>query len=127
MRKSNLWYGAFSFLFFSLFVPAYTYAESQLEITFADLPVELQLVTLCESKAKQEARGPYGEIGMLQIHPKYHLARAKSLGYDLYSPNGNMAYGFLLYTENGLAPWKSSRGCWLKQLSYIQSFAPLSF
>ena len=69
-------------------------------------------MALCESGGRQSARGPYGEIGLLQIHPKYHLKRARSLGYDIYSGTGNMAYGMLLYQENGLRDWYATKHCW---------------
>src|SRR3990167_1913414 len=95
----------FSLLFF-MFSP--THAKST---TFYDLPIELQFVALCESGGKQSARGPFGEIGIMQIHPKYHLIRAKSLGFNIYNANDNMAYALILYTEHGLTPLNASKKC----------------
>lgn len=101
----KLCFGVSLFLFFM-----FSTAHAQ-ETTFFDLPIELQFVALCESGGKQSARGPFGEIGIMQIHPKYHLARAKSLGLNIYNANDNMAYALILYAEQGLKPWNASKKC----------------
>ena len=91
-------------------------------ITFQELPLQLQFVSICESGAKQYREngrlviGPFGEIGFLQIHP-IHFKEAKKLGYDIYDPNDNMAFGLLLYKKEGLKPWSASLKCY-KKLSY---------
>lgn len=91
-----------------------------LEMTFFELPIELQNIALCESRAKQEARGPYGEVGILQIHPKYHREKAERLGFNIFSAKGNMAYGYYLAITEGLSPWLASKKCWLPNiLAYL--------
>ena len=102
---------------FLLFSPVPLYA-----ITFQELPLQLQFVSIRESGAKQYREngrlviGPFGEIGFLQIHP-IHFKEAKKLGYDIYDPNDNMAFGLLLYKKEGLKPWSASLKCY-KKLSY---------
>lgn len=87
-------------------------AHAENPVTFNELPAALQRVALCESHARQSARGPYGEVGIFQIHPKYHLKSARALGLDIYNPNDNMAYALILFEKNGLKDWESSRACW---------------
>lgn len=86
-------------------------------VTFNSLPIELQHIAICESSGNQAARGPYGEIGIFQIHPKYHLKNAKQMGLDIFDPQDNMIYALYLYKKNGLRDWFSSRSCWKVALS----------
>ncbi len=50
----------------------------------------------------------------MQINEKYHLKRSQTLGYDIYTLTGNLAYAKRLYEEEGTKPWKASAPCWLK-------------
>lgn len=95
------------------------YAMIPLEMGFSELPGELQFVAICESNGRQEARGKAGEIGIMQIHPLYHAKRAKLFGFNIYEAKGNMAYGNLLYLENGLRDWLGSKKCWQKYLNNL--------
>lgn len=52
------------------------------------------------------------DIGVMQINEQFHAAKARSLGIDLYTLQGNLKYAALLYKEQGTAPWNSSEGCW---------------
>jgi hypothetical protein len=52
------------------------------------------------------------DIGMCQINTKYHLATAESLGYDIYTEEGNWGYAEYLFETQGSQPWSASRGCW---------------
>ena len=52
------------------------------------------------------------DIGIMQINEKYHASRAKALGLDLYTLEGNLAYAKVLYDEQGTTPWISSFDCW---------------
>ena len=88
-------------------------------ITFRELPIELQFIALCESGGRQSARGSYGEVGIMQLYPKYHLEPAKKLGFDIYNPNENMAYALSLYKQEGLTPWLSSSRCWSRQVAIV--------
>ena len=58
------------------------------------------------------------DVGLFQINEHYHLERAKKLGYDIYSVEGNMAYAKLLFNEEGPTPWSSSSPCWSKTTAY---------
>lgn len=52
------------------------------------------------------------DIGMCQINTKYHLETATSLGYDIYTADGNWGYAKYLYSTQGTNPWSASRSCW---------------
>lgn len=52
------------------------------------------------------------DIGMCQINTKYHLETATSLGYDIYTEEGNWGYAQYLYKNQGVSPWEASRSCW---------------
>ncbi len=56
------------------------------------------------------------DVGVMQINERYHLDRAKKLGYDIYSIEGNMAYAKFIYEKEGAAPWSASSKCWGKNL-----------
>lgn len=51
----------------------------------------------------------------MQINETYHLDQALSLGIDIYSLEGNMAYAKYLYDKKGSGPWVSSSKCWKKK------------
>ena len=92
------------------------------EITLAELPIELQMISICESGSRHEVKGKViksktGDIGIMQINLKAHKARAEQLGYDIYNGNGNMAYALLLFNENGLRDWQASAKCWKPKLA----------
>lgn len=105
-----------------LLAPLKSQAMIPLEMKFAGLPYELQVVSLCESGGRQfDSKGNLitsytQDHGFMQINEKAHGKTAKELGFDIYSDKGNMAYGYYLYLTEGLRPWKSSKGCWSKQL-----------
>lgn len=77
-------------------------------------------VARCESEYRQFAkdgsvlRGKQNpqDVGVLQINEKYHLAASKSLGYNIYTLEGNIDYGEYLYKHKGLKPWSWSSSCW---------------
>ncbi len=48
----------------------------------------------------------------MQINEHFHLDKALELGYDIYTIEGNLAYGKYLYYKEGTAPWVSSASCW---------------
>jgi len=52
------------------------------------------------------------DIGMCQINRRYHISKAKALGYDIYTREGNIRYANHLYERKGLQPWKWSKPCW---------------
>lgn len=95
--------------------------ESRVREYFSDLPIMAE-VARCESRYRQfEPDGTIfrgivnnQDVGALQINEYYHAKRAKKLGIDIRSLNGNLEYARLLYTEEGTKPWKSSAPCWMK-------------
>lgn len=112
-----------------VFLPLSVLAEEGMENTprsvkFIELPTALQQVALCESGAKHyDAKGriikshtkDYGIFQINHIHWDYALRQ----GYDVFSPNGNMAYALYLYRRNGLNDWLASRACWSKHVAYL--------
>ncbi len=88
---------------------------------FADTPL-LAKIAGCESHNRQvdtKGRLVRGEVnhydvGVMQINELYHADEAEKLGYDIYSLDGNAAFGRYLYEHQGSQPWSSSRGCWGK-------------
>lgn len=54
----------------------------------------------------------YGiDVGEHQINTMFHLDRAKSLGIDIFSEEGNAKYARILFREQGGAPWVASYDC----------------
>lgn len=86
---------------------------------FADVP-DLVDVARCESRFRQfdkNGRVLRGEvnksdIGVMQINEYYHGEKAKELGLDIYTIEGNLSYARFLYDREGLTPWLSSSKCW---------------
>ena len=84
--------------------------EQMVREYFADIP-EMIPVAKCESSFRQfnddgsylVGHGLY--IGIFQIAEKIHAEYAKSLGMDIYTAEGNMAYARRLYESSGLKPW----------------------
>ena len=52
------------------------------------------------------------DIGIFQINEMYHLKNAISLGFDIYTPQGNVDYAIDLMSKEGFTPWKWSETCW---------------
>lgn len=88
---------------------------------FKETPI-LAEIARCESTYRQFSsagvplRGIVNgaDVGVMQINEKYHLARTKKLGIDIYTFEGNLQYGALLYKEQGTRPWNASKPCWGK-------------
>ncbi len=86
---------------------------------FADEPI-LADIAWCESRMRHLdkngdiLRGKVvpEDIGVMQINTRYHEKKAKELGIDLYSLNGNLAYARYLYEKEGTKPWMASSPCW---------------
>ncbi len=102
-------------------VPTNAGIEKKVRAYFSDLPIMAE-VSRCESHFRQydksgdTFRGIVNnkDVGVMQINEHYHLARAKKLGFDIYTVEGNLAYARLLYSEEGTDPWSSSSPCWDK-------------
>lgn len=52
------------------------------------------------------------DVGVMQINEFYHADNALHMGYDLYTPQGNLGYAKWLFERHGTEPWFYSRGCW---------------
>jgi hypothetical protein len=95
--------------------------ESVVREYFADIPLMAEIAK-CESRYRQfEKDGSVfrgivndKDVGLLQINEYYHLKRAKKLGIDVHTVDGNLEYARLLYEEEGSRPWNSSSPCWMK-------------
>lgn len=95
--------------------------ESKVRLFFADTPIMAEVIK-CESQFRQfnsdgsAFRGIVNnqDVGIAQVNEYYHAKRAKKLGIDIYTVDGNMAYAKLLYQEEGTDPWSSSAPCWKK-------------
>lgn len=95
--------------------------ESATREYFQDIPLMAE-IAWCESRFRQfdkngdTFRGVVNnkDVGVMQINEYYHLKRAKKLGIDIYTVEGNLKYGRLLYSEEGARPWNSSAPCWKK-------------
>ena len=93
---------------------------------FKDTPI-LAEIARCESTYRQftsngqllRGRVNGADVGVMQINEKYHLARSKKLGIDIYTLEGNLKYGALLYKEQGSQPWSASRPCWGKSTATL--------
>jgi hypothetical protein len=89
---------------------------------FSDIPL-LAKIAGCESHNRQlDANGDvirgevnHYDVGVMQINELYHADEAKALGYDIYTLDGNAAFGRYLYEhQGGSQPWSSSKPCWGK-------------
>lgn len=58
--------------------------------------------------------GGGADVGMCQINVDAHGAEASELGFDLYSPEGNIGFANWLFEREGSAPWYKSEPCWRK-------------
>ena len=86
---------------------------------FAETPI-LAEIARCESRFRQvnnDGTVLHGivnksDVGIMQVNEYYHGAKAKDLGFDLETVNGNLAYAKYLYDKEGGAPWSASASCW---------------
>lgn len=95
--------------------------QKYVEREFADTPILVDIAR-CESTFKQfdtngnVIRGRVNklDVGVMQINEKYHGDNAIKLGMNIYTLEGNVAYGKYLYSKYGAQPWISSSPCWAK-------------
>ena len=93
--------------------------EKYLREQYADTPILVEIAR-CESTFSQfdkdgkviRGRVNSKDVGVMQINEKYHLETAVTLGYDIHTIEGNVAYAKHLYSRQGAAPWKASSPCW---------------
>lgn len=92
--------------------------ETKVRNAFADAPLMAEIAR-CESRFRQFDSsgqpldgGSGGMIGLFQVNASVHQAYARSIGMDIYTADGNIAYARKLYQEEGTDPWLSSFSCW---------------
>lgn len=93
--------------------------EAEVRAAFSDVPAMIAIAR-CESKFTQFGKGGtalhggYGGkmVGIFQVYSDIHAVYAKSLGMDIYTTEGNIAYARYLYQTEGTKPWLSSFPCW---------------
>jgi len=95
--------------------------EAYLRKEYADTPILVDIAR-CESNFRQygengmivRGRVDRDDIGVMQINERYQGSTAKTLGLDIYTVLGNVAYAKHLYAEQGTKPWSASKPCWSK-------------
>ena len=88
-----------------------------------EIPLILQRIAIAESGGKQfNSDGtvimgiinPH-DIGKYQINELYWGEKAKELGYDIYTLEGNTSMALWIYQNYGTAPWNWSKSKWSNQ------------
>jgi hypothetical protein len=54
--------------------------------------------------------------GYMQINDYFHKDTMTKLGLDYYDQWDSLEYGFILLRDQGLSPWKASKGCWSSRI-----------
>lgn len=54
------------------------------------------------------------DFGNWQINDYFHKEDMDKLGLNIYNEWDSLEYGFILFKQQGLAPWSASRACWSK-------------
>ncbi len=105
------------------FNPKTVYAEKEVQVPlkFEDMPL---LVKICnaESGGKQFltnghiVRGKVepSDLGFCQINETIWNDKARELGYDIYTEQGNKDMAIWIYLRQGSQPWSASRSMWSK-------------
>jgi hypothetical protein len=105
-------------------IAAYKAQIAYVKSYFKDDPILVD-VARCESAFRQFGkdgkviRGLVNpkDVGIMQINEEYHLAKSKSLGYDIYTVDGNLGYAKYMYENQGASPWLASSKCWSKSIA----------
>jgi len=98
--------------------------EQRVKEYFKDDPILVEIAR-CESQFRQfDANGNVlkgkinkGDLGLMQINKYYHAEKAKELGLNLRTIEGNLAYAKYLYEKEGVQPWISSSPCWKEAIN----------
>jgi soluble lytic murein transglycosylase-like protein len=92
--------------------------ETELDLFSKEYGVSEEMarkIIFCESSNNPYAVNKHtdvGEdIGYFQINTYYHQKKAKELGFDIFNPVDNLAYGFWLIKHEGTRHWSSSSAC----------------
>jgi len=106
-------------------MPEVQTVEEYVREYFIDAPL-LAEIARCESHFRQfdkdgsihRGRVNKSDLGIMQVNEYYHGEAAQTLGLDLYTIQGNVAYARYLYDKEGSTPWNSSKACWGKSATY---------
>ena len=75
----------------------------------------LNRIIWCESSGKENAvhknNNGTTDLGIFQVN-SIHIPEAQSMGLDLTTRAGNLAFAVTLIKKNGLRDWEFSRHCW---------------
>jgi hypothetical protein len=92
--------------------------EATVDAYFSATPVMIAIAK-CESRFRQFDSlgnpldgGSGGMIGVYQVNAAVHAPLAKSMGMDINTLIGNLAYANYLFQQEGTAPWLASSSCW---------------
>lgn len=104
------------------FNPEVVYAEKTVEVPVREFPPILEKICLAESGGKQfgangrvlRGRVNPSDIGYCQINEYIWNDKARELGYDIFTENGNRAMALWIFDHQGSDPWSSSRSSWSK-------------
>jgi hypothetical protein len=79
----------------------------------------LEAIIKCESRGNPNAvnlnRNGTRDWGVFQVND-VHRKRMSEMGLNIENPDHSYQFGLLLYKEQGVAPWFSSRHCWSKMV-----------
>lgn len=143
-RLQSLFVGVIIIIFSFLLVPTQLYAlqfsdiaagattndgiQALIQSYFPDNYAVMIAIAQCESGLREfksdgtVLRGGDGvALGVFQINEKSHAARAVSMGLDINTSNGNIAYAKYLYDHSGTDPWVTAYSCWNKSGAANQS------
>lgn len=101
--------------------------EADVRTAFADAPVMISIAR-CESKFTQFGKGGTAlhgglggkMVGIFQVYSDIHATYAASIGMDIYTTEGNLAYARHLYEREGTKPWLSSFPCWGNDVESVE-------
>lgn len=85
--------------------------EKRVREYFADVP-DMIAIARCESNFRQytDSGLPFrggAMVGVFQFYETLHASRARSLGFDITTLEGNLGYARKLYSESGTTPWRA--------------------
>lgn len=95
--------------------------ESYLREEYAGTPLLVDIAR-CESEFRQfdkngkiiRGRANTADVGVMQINEFYHADTARTMGIDIHTVEGNVAFAKYLYAKYGSSPWSASQPCWSK-------------
>jgi hypothetical protein len=82
-----------------------------------EVPIDktLEAIIKCESQGNPNAfnvnRNKSTDHGLLQVN-SVHKPRMADMGLNIENPDHSLAFGIMLYQEQGTKPWRSSEKCW---------------